>query len=350
MADAAIEQLDALLAGAQRVVVTCHKSPDGDALGSSLALQTVLRKMGKTAVVLTPDMPPRGLQWLPGVSGVVTYSRDEVRGQQLLADAQLVMCLDYNALSRLDRMGDAVAQLSCPRVLIDHHLNPQPGVWAVEFSAPEASSTCELLYRVLQRLGLLRLVDRRAATCLYVGMATDTGGFAYSCSSPGFYQVVASLMRRGIAQAEIYHRAINTFSEASLRLQGFALSQRMQIFPAYGASLIALSRDDLLQHGYRKGDTETLVNKPLAIPEVTWSTLLREDIDTGKVKVSCRSQGDFSVSDLCARYFNGGGHTNAAGGDYEGTLEQAVNVFHQILADLAQAKLVSHSEDDVEGF
>ena len=165
-----------------------------------------------------------------------------------------------------------------------------------------------------------------------MGLLTDTGGFAYSCDNPEFYEILASVLRRRIDRIGLYNKAMNTFSADSLRLQGYAISEKMQLFPEQGAALITLSKEDLERFNYNRGDTETLVNKPLAVPEIYWSVFLREDAD--KIKVSCRSQGDFSVSDICAKYFNGGGHFNAAGGDFVGTLDEAVAAFHQVLADL----------------
>ena len=326
-----IARLRALINSVQRIAITCHKSPDGDALGSSLALCHVLRRLGKDAVVVTPDMAPKALEFIPGVRELVVYTRQELRARHVLAEAQLLFCLDFNSMQRVDRLGELIEPLKVKRVLIDHHLDPDD-VFDVVISHSEASSTCELVFRVLMQLGLLRFMDRHAASCLYVGLLTDTGGFAYSCDSPEFYEIVASVMRRRFDRADLYNKAMNTFSAGSLRLQGYAINEKMQLFPEHGASLITLDKAELERFNYNRGDTETLVNKPLAIPEAYWSVFLREDAD--RIKVSCRSQGDFSVSDICARYFNGGGHENAAGGEFNGSIDEAVQVFYQVLADL----------------
>jgi len=327
---ATVERLRSLLNGVQRVVVTCHKSPDGDALGSSLALCHVLSRLGKEAYVVTPDMVPRGLMFIPGVRDVVVFTKHEDRARHIITNAQLILCLDYNSLKRIDRLGEVIAPLTVPRVLIDHHLGPDD-IFNVMVSLPDASSTCELVFRVLMQLGLLRMIDRQAASCLYVGMVTDTGGFAYNCDTPDFYEIVASLMRRRFDRRRLFDSAMNNFSADALRLQGYAMSCKMTLYREQGVALTVLSHEELERFNYRKGDTETLVNKPLAIPEIYWSVFMREDVD--KIKVSCRSLGDFTVSDICAQYFNGGGHENAAGGDFSGTLDQAVALFHQVLAD-----------------
>ena len=326
-----LERIRMAIDSVQRIAITFHKSPDGDALGSTLALCHVLRRMGKEATVVTPDMAPKSLEFVPGVRELVVFTKHEMRARNVLEQAQLIFCLDYNSLSRIDRLGEVMAPLKARRILIDHHLNPDND-FDVMVSFPEASSTCELVFRVLMQMGLLRLLDRHAASCLYVGMTTDTGGFAYSCDNPEFYEIMASIMRRRIDRITLYNKAMNTFSADSLRLQGYAMSQKMELYPEQGAALIVLNKEELERFNYSRGDTETLVNKPLAIPEIYWSMFLREDAD--KIKVSCRSQGDFSVSDICTRYFGGGGHLNAAGGDFSGTIDEAVAIFHQILSDL----------------
>ena len=329
--DRTIERLRALINGVQRIAITCHKSPDGDALGSTLALCHVLRRLGKDATVVTPDMAPKALEFIPGVRDLVVFTKHEARARQVLNDAQAIFCLDFNSLHRIDRLGEIIEPLNTTRVLIDHHLSPEDA-FDLSISFPEASSTCELVFRVLMQMGLLRMMDRQAASCLYVGLLTDTGGFAYSCDHPEFYEILSSIMRRRIDRVNLYNKAMNTFSADSLRLQGFAISEKMQLFPEQGASLIVLDKEDLERFNYNRGDTETLVNKPLAIPGIYWSVFLREDAD--RIKVSCRSQGDFSVSDICAKYFNGGGHENAAGGEFYGTVDEAVQAFHRVLDDL----------------
>ena len=329
--DRVIERLRALINGVQRIAITCHKSPDGDALGSTLALCHVLRRLGKDATVVTPDMAPKALEFIPGVRDLVVFTKHEVRARRILTEAQAIFCLDFNSLHRIDRLGEIIEPLSTTRVLIDHHLDPEDA-FDLSISFPEASSTCELVYRVLMQMGLLRMMDRQAASCLYVGLLTDTGGFAYSCDNPEFYEIISSILRRRIDRVNLYNKAMNTFSADSLRLQGYAISEKMQLFPDQGAALIVLDKSDLDRFNYNRGDTETLVNKPLAIPGIYWSVFLREDAD--RIKVSCRSQGDFSVSDICSRYFNGGGHENAAGGEFYGTIDEAVQAFRQVLADL----------------
>ena len=329
--DNTINRLRSLINGVQRIVITCHKSPDGDALGSSLALCHVLRRLGKDVSVVTPDMAPKALEFIPGVRNIIVFTKNELRARHAIEEAQLVFCLDFNSMHRIDRLAEFVEPLKTPRVLIDHHLNPDD-IFDLVISFPEASSTCELVFRVFMQMGLLRFMDRFAASCLYVGLLTDTGGFAYSCDNPELYEIVASVVRRRFDRISLYNKAMNTFSADSLRLQGYAISEKMQLFPEHGCALITLDKNELERFNYNRGDTETLVNKPLAIPEVYWCVFLREDPD--RIKVSCRSQGDFSVEKICEKYFGGGGHQNAAGGEFAGTMDQAVALFYQVLSDI----------------
>ena len=326
-----INKVQRLINGVKSIAITCHMSPDGDAVGSSLALCHVLRRLGKDAVVVTPDMVPRSLLFLPDVRGVITFTQTEARARRAIETAQLIFCLDYNSLHRIDKLGQVVMSNSCPRILIDHHTEPEQ-MFDVMVSFPDASSTCELVYRVLMQMQLLRLVDRWAAQCLLTGMMTDTGNFSYNCEDPDVYEIQASLMRRKVGRQTLFNMAMNTFSADSIRLQGYALSQKMRLYHEQHASLIVLSADEIKHFNYNRCDSEGLVNKPLAIPEVRWSVFLREDPDY--IKVSCRSVGDFDVDQICKKYFNGGGHVNAAGGEFYGSIEQAVNTFEQILIEL----------------
>ena len=226
-----IERLRSFINGVNRIVITCHKSPDGDALGSTLALCHILRRLGKDAVVVTPDMPPKSLEFFPGLRDLVVFTKHELRARHVLSEAQLLFCLDFNSMKRIDRLAELVEPLKVRRVLIDHHLDPDDA-FDIVISHPEVSSTCELVFRVIMQMGLLRMMDRLTASCLYVGLLTDTGGFAYSCDNPEFYEILASVLRRRIDRIGLYNKAMNTFSADSLRLQGYAISEKMQLSPS----------------------------------------------------------------------------------------------------------------------
>lgn len=328
-------KLRALVGDASKIVITCHLSPDGDAIGSSLALCRVLRNMGKRAEVVTPDMVPRALNFVPNVKEVTAFTINEGRARMLVSRADLIFCLDYNTIHRIDRLGECIEKSHAPRILLDHHLDPD-NAFDVIVSHPQLSSTCEIVYRVIKELGWTVYVDKLVAQCIYLGMMTDTGNFTYSSDYPAVYEILAELVSYNIEKQWLYNMAMNTFSADCLRLQGYAIAHKMQLFPEKEAALITLTRDELTQFNYKRGDTEGLVNKPLAIPGVTWVVFFREDPEY--IKVSTRSVGDFSVSDICNDHFNGGGHKNAAGGEFYGTMDEAVAEFMKVLDEVELIK------------
>lgn len=319
-----------LLQESERIVITCHMAPDGDAVGSSLGLLHTLANIGKAARIVTPDRIPETLRFLPGAKDIVPYSKYTEFAGKLLHDADLIFCLDYNALYRVDRMKDALEQATAKKILVDHHESPQDFT-DVTISHPDQSSTSMLLFRLLCRLELFNMIDRKAATCIYTGMMTDTGNFSYNSNDPDLYVTIAELVRKGINKDEIYKRVMDTKKANVLKLNGYAVAN-MQLFPEHKAALLTLSAEELKRYNYQRGDTEGLVNEPLSIEDVIYSVFLRED--ERHIKVSTRSKGDFPVNKICEKYFNGGGHVNAAGGEIECTLEEAVALFKTTLADM----------------
>lgn len=329
------KKLKQLIADAKNIVITCHMSPDGDAVGSSLGLMHVLRTMGKYTSVVTPDMVPVSLNFLPGVKSIVVYTRQELLAKQLVKEADLIICLDFNALYRIDRFAPVIGQAKATKVMIDHHLDPE-NFTDLCISYPHMSSTCELLYNAIVLTGMKRFLNYNSATCIYTGMMTDTGNFTYNSNNSDLYIIIAELLKYGIDKDYIYNTAMNTFSADRLRLMGYAMSEKMEVFPEVGGAIIELSREELHRFNYQKGDTESLVNKPLSIPGIYWSIFLREDADY--IKVSARSTGDFAVNGYCEQYFSGGGHKNAAGGEFIGTIEDARKQVLQIVEDLKSNK------------
>lgn len=329
------KKLKQLIADAKNIVITCHMSPDGDAVGSSLGLMHVLRTMGKYTSVVTPDMVPVSLNFLPGVKSIVVYTRQELLAKQLVKEADLIICLDFNALYRIDRFAPVIGQAKATKVMIDHHLDPE-NFTDLCISYPHMSSTCELLYNAIVLTGMKRFLNYNSATCIYTGMMTDTGNFTYNSNNSDLYIIIAELLKYGIDKDYIYNTAMNTFSADRLRLMGYAMSEKMEVFPEVGGAIIELTREELYSFNYQKGDTESLVNKPLSIPGIYWSIFLREDADY--IKVSARSTGDFAVNGYCEQYFSGGGHKNAAGGEFIGTIEDARKQVLQIVEDLKSNK------------
>ena len=322
LSKAQADQLESIIRKSNRVVVVCHMTPDGDALGSSLCMVHVLLSLGKFATVVVPDCPPQNLMFLPGSNHIVVASCRQERAEALLKEADLVVMLDFNDLKRIDRMAPMVEASKAKRVVIDHHLNPSISA-DVLISRSDVSSTCALLYQVLESIGLERKISREAAECCCVGMMTDTGNFSYNSNDPQLYRILEKIVSKGVDKDAIYTRIFNTSTESRVRLTGYALSQKMQLLPEHQASVIALSRTELDEYDYKRGDTEALVNVPLSIPGITYSIFLRED-EPGYVKVSMRSKGSFSVKDICEAHFGGGGHCNASGGEMRAPIDEVV--------------------------
>ncbi|MCM1071755.1 MAG: bifunctional oligoribonuclease/PAP phosphatase NrnA [[Clostridium] fimetarium] len=325
-----INRLKQLLQPARKIVITCHLSPDGDAMGSSLGLCRALRNAGKWTRVLTPDTPPKYLNFLTGADEITVFSRFEAQAVRLLNEADLIFCLDYNEPKRVDHVEKALLESKAPKVMIDHHLFPSDFPDLV-ISHPEVSSTSMLVYRVLNQLKRADLIDREAAECIFTGMMTDTGNFSYNSNDPALYEAVADLVARGIDKDEIYRRIYFNNSVNRLRLNGYAMDQKLAYYPDHRAAIITLTREELNRYNYQKGDTEDLVNRPLTCPDVTYSLFLREETDY--IKVSARSKGPFPVNTLCAEHFNGGGHENAAGGEFYGSLEECVARCEALMPD-----------------
>ena len=306
----------------RNIVITCHVSPDGDALGSSFALWYVLKGLGKTVNVVTADCAPRALQFLPGVRELVAATRQGDRARELLASADLIFCMDFNDPSRVDRLMNSLVNSKARKIVIDHHLEPRIEADVI-ISRPEVSSTSALLYLVLWQSHWTRYLNRSAAACIYTGMMTDTGNFSYNSNDPDLYVIIADLLRKGIDKDNLYKLVHNNASESALRLNGYA-QYRANYLLGGRLALITLSGQELKEFDYNKGDTEGLVNMPLTIPEVQWSIFMRED--PGEVvKVSMRSKGDFPVNLVCQELLGGGGHINAAGGEFRGSLPQALD-------------------------
>ena len=316
-----LQQLDELIVTARNIVITCHLSPDGDAMGSSLGLRRALWRAGKKARFITPDTPPKYLQFLPGAEDIVVYSRSEAFADKAFAEADLLFCLDYNEPKRIDHMEQSMMASPARKVMIDHHLHPSdfPDVL---ISHPELSSTSILVYRLLCALGMGDCIDEAAAECRYTGMMTDTGNFSYNSNDPALYLAIADLMSRGIDKDAIYRKVYFSNSLKRMRLNGYAILNNLRVFPELRAALITLTRNELNEFHYQKGDTEDLVNRPLTMADTVYSVFLREESDY--VKVSTRSKGDFPVNIMCSEHFNGGGHLNAAGGEYYGTMEECI--------------------------
>lgn len=326
-----IEQLRKYLEHYNNIIITCHVSPDGDAIGSSLGFYHLLASLGKNVNIITPDSYPKSLKFLPGIKEVVIYNRYTDFADRLIDESELIFCLDFNALKRIGDLAPKIGDSKAKKVLIDHHLYPEEFCDLV-FSYPSMSSTSELVFRIICRLGLFNEIDKMCAECIYTGMMTDTGNFSYNSNRADLYVIIAELIKKGIDKDRIYTLAMNTSTENRLRLLGYAIYEKMKVYEESRSALIVLTREDLDRFDYEPGDTESLVNVPLGIPYVDWVIFMRED--SGYIKISARSKGDFAVNVICEKYFNGGGHKNASGGEFYGTMKEAIAQYQRILSDL----------------
>lgn len=332
IAEEKVRQAKTLLDTAEKVTIVCHTSPDGDAIGSSLAAMHVLSAIGKDVKVVVPDSILANLSGLPGSKEIVDAAKYFDFACQLIADTDLLICLDFNEPKRTGRLTDAVVNSKAHKLLVDHHLCPDIEADVI-ISHPEMPATAYLLFRLICRLELFDFINKQAAECILAGMMTDTGNFSYNCNDPEMYVVVAELLKKGADKEKLNNMLFNTFSANCLRLNSYALLKKMEILENVGGSLIALSRDELNRYRYQRGDTEGLVNRPLAIPGVRFSVFMRQESDC--IRISMRSQGDFPVNELCRDYFGGGGHLNAAGGEYFGPLEDAIDFFKSKISEIA---------------
>ena len=314
----------------EKIVIVAHVGPDGDAMGSTLALWHYLMTIEKEPVVIVPTAFAAFLNWLPGSECVLVYEDYKQKADELIAEAELIFTLDFNQAKRMASMADVVLNAPAPKILVDHHLHP--GDYAsIVVSYPEISSTSELIFRLICRMGDFSKINLACAECIYTGMMTDTGGFTYNSNNQEIYIIIAELIKIGVDKDAIYRRVFNTYSADRLRLMGFCLFQKMKIYPEYRTALITLTSKELQQFNFQNGDAEGFVNIPLSIAGVEFSVFMREDTD--KIKISLRSQGSFPANKVAADLFNGGGHLNASGGESYLSLADTARKFEDALAD-----------------
>ena len=313
------------------IVVCCHKSPDGDAIGSSLAWAEYLRSNGKQVTVIVPDAYPDFLQWLPNTEKILRYDKHQQQADDIIGQADLIFCLDFNATSRLDLMQQVIDSSVASKVLIDHHLNPDINT-VLSVSHPEMSSTAEMVFRVIWQLGGFEAMDKKCAVPIYCGMMTDTGGFTYNSNRPEIFFIICQLLTKNIDKDKIYRNVFNNYSSWAIRLRGYIMSQKLNVFEDLHASYYALSRQDMKDYHFIKGDAEGLVNEPLRIKGMKMSISLREDDRKDNcIWVSLRSVDDFSVNEVAQKFFNGGGHFNASGGHLDCSLAEAEKITRQAI-------------------
>src|SRR5690606_4047384 len=317
-----LEALKNQLTAPKHIVVTTHHKPDGDALGSSLALYHWLKAKGHTVDVIVPSDFPAFLDWMPARADVKIYTGDILGNDALIADAAVIFCLDFNSLSRIHAMEDAVRNASGVKVMIDHHLEPE-GFDDYRHWDSDAAASAQLVYDFIANvMNDHQSITADIATCLYTGLMTDTGSFRFQTTTPQVHAIAADLITRGARNWEIHELVYNSSSENRLKFLGFCLLNRLEVLPQYHTALFSISRQDLNRFNITTGDTEGLVNYALSISGIKLAALIIDRTD--QVKLSLRSVGTFPCNELSKKHFNGGGHRNAAGGNSNEPLDKVV--------------------------
>ncbi len=314
--------------GNAKVVITTHHKPDADAMGSSLGLQIFLKNIGIPSVVITPTDFASFLHWMKGSHEVIVFEGNEVRATEITMAADFIFCLDFNHLSRINEYGEIVSASSAVKILIDHHQYPQ-GFEQMTYWDDKASSTCELIYRLISESKQQQYVDKDCASCLYTGIMTDTGSFRHSNCSSNTHRIAADLMDYGFDHVQIHDLVFDSFTEDRVRFIGYSLYKKLEVLHDYNTAIISINKDELKQFKIQTGDTEGLVNYGLGIEGIKFAILV---IDRTKlVKMSFRSKGSFAANAFAMKHFNGGGHFNAAGGSSVLTLEETIELIKENL-------------------
>ena len=331
----------------QRVVIVAHTNPDGDAVGSSLAWAEALRSMGHSVTCIVPNKYPYFLDWMSGIEEIVIFKNDtEGVALKAVAVADMIFCLDFNSLSRLEILSDTIAaNTSARRVLIDHHLSPAPG-FDLAFSYPDASSTCYIVFCLIEALFGVEFISTSMAESLYVGMMTDTGNFAYSKLTPGLFRAVASLVERGIRIPTIHNNVYNSYTEGRARLFGYAIDRKMQIIEEGTVAYMSLMEHEMRRFQFQQGDSEGFVNYALTIKKMKMSAIFLAHRKF--IRVSLRSRGDVDVNLFARKYFNGGGHKNAAGGKSFVSMQETIDHFVRSVREFAEQGYLDKKVSKVE--
>lgn len=322
--------LKELLFRKKNIVIIPHINPDGDAIGSSLALMHLLNSIDHNSTVISPNKAPYFLKWSPGFENIIYFDSDKNSCLKLIENADLIFTLDFNDLDRIGEMSKYVDSSNAKIILIDHHLNPKDYADLV-FSDIEIGSTCELLFELIIELGHEKNIDSNIASCLYLGMMTDTGSFQYSSVTSRTHEIISKLIQKGINQSDIHNKVYNNSSISRLKVLGSALSN-LNVLKELNTVYMYLKRDDLKKFDFQKGDSEGIVNYGLSLKNIIFSVMFIEDInDENNIKISFRSQDGFSCNEFANKHFNGGGHANAAGGRDDGPIEETIHKFKKLI-------------------
>lgn len=321
-----VQLLRSTLDGARKIVVTCHTNPDGDALGSMTAVMSVLKRHGHEVLGVAPDKWPDNLKWLPLVNEVKMYAKHEAEVEEAIKDADLILMVDHGRLDRMSELGNLIGRMNTPRVVLDHHPEPEDGP-VLALSCPQLCAASEVVYRVFNQLGWMDDMTHDEAVSIYTGMMTDTGGFTFNSSRPEVFLIISHLLERGIDKDRLYRNVYYTASVDRYRLLGYLLYVKMEVLHEYHTAIMSFTNEERRHFQLKNGETDGMVNQPLMIDGMKLSIFLREDTEKrGVVRLSLRSVDDFPCNEMSAEFFNGGGHRNASGGRLECSMDEAIEI------------------------
>ncbi|SHK56821.1 DHH family phosphoesterase [Maribacter aquivivus] len=324
-----LNELKKLLSSPKKIAIIPHKNPDGDAIGSTLALWHYLVNTGHTASIVAPNDYPKFLKWMPGSDKILNFEKENSQSKSCINKADIIFTLDFNHLGRVGQMSEILESAKATFVMVDHHQEPSDYA-KIMYSDVKMSSTCEMVYVLINQLGDENSITPEMANCIYTGIMTDTGSFKFAATTSNTHRVIADLMDKGAEGTEIHHRIYDTNSPSRLHLLGCAL-KNMVILEEYSTAYITMSQDELDTYNYQKGDTEGFVNYGLTLDGIKFAVIFIENREEGIYKISFRSVGEFSVNDFARKHFSGGGHTNAAGGKSDDNLEETITKFTSLL-------------------
>lgn len=322
-----LEELKTFLETPRKIAIVSHRNPDGDAIGSTLGLFHYLSRNRHDATVAVPSDFPFILDFLPGAEYILIHDRKTEETDKMIQEADIVFCLDFNALHRIDKMGETIANTEIPKVLIDHHLFPEDFA-DYSLSDTSASSTCELVFDFIQMLGDQKLIDEIIGECLYTGILTDTGSFKYSTSAK-LFRIAAELHEIGVDDNKLQNNLFNSHTIKQMRLLGHSLTRGLNLYPEFHTGFIVLTREDYRRFKIKRGDTEGIVNYLLKMRRINFAVLITERDQL--VKLSFRSKGNFDVQQIASAHFKGGGHKNASGGISTLSLDETVKFLKSLL-------------------
>jgi phosphoesterase RecJ-like protein len=331
-----LKELKLLLQNKKNIVITIHRGPDADALGSALALSDVLKQLNHNVTVVSPNDYASFLYWMKGNNEVVVFTEQTEKAIEITNNADLIFLLDFNDLSRIGEYTETVKNSSSTKIMIDHHQDPNMNDADLVFSDTSSCSTAQLLFEILDGLSFTSMINKDVAECIYAGIMTDTGSFKYSSTTSKTHMVISELIDAGAENSKVHDLIYDNYSEDRTKLLGYCLNDKLQIFPELNSAIISLTEEELDRFNFKKGDTEGVVNYALAIKGIIFAVFIAEK--EGKVKLSLRSKGDFKVNEIAKKYFSGGGHMNASGGisdrSVEGTVKKVIEVFEEYKNEL----------------